>query len=285
MTKKAAFITVHGMGSTAESYNREVVAELRDRLGARFSDLHVGKVYYQGILQPNENRVWKGIGRRVRWDALRKFLLFGFADAAGLENGKEARTSVYSQAQTLIARELLLARRAMGGDGPVVILAQSLGGQVISCYFWDAHKALQGERVDVGIWQDIGHFERQITGGDPLTHEEKAFLQGTSLRVLYTTGCNIPIFVAAHAAREILPITPNNAFEWHNYYDKDDVLGWPLAVLSPDYKKVVTDHSINAGRGVMEWIFTSWNPMSHSQYWDDDDVLDPLEEHLRALLS
>ena len=285
MAKKAAFITVHGMGSTEESYNREVVAEIKARLGARFSDLHVGKVYYQGILQPNENRVWKSVCRRVRWDALRKFLLFGFADAAGLENGKEARTSVYSQVQTLIARELFIARRAMGGDGPVVILAQSLGGQVISCYFWDAQRSFQGKSVKVGIWQDIGYFQSRITDGDPLTADEKAFLQGLSLRSLYTTGCNIPIFVAAHASGEILPITPNGTFEWHNFYDKDDILGWPLADLSPDYKRIVTDHPVNAGGGNMEWILKSWNPLSHGQYWGDDGVLDPLEERLRALLA
>lgn len=285
MTKKAALITVHGMGSTEASYDRAVVAELRRRLGARYADLHVGKVYYQGILQPNENRVWKGVGRHVRWDALRKFLLFGFADAAGLESGKEARSGVYAQAQTLIARELLLARRAMGGSGPVVILAQSLGGHVISCYFWDATKSRRGGRVGVGIWQDIGHFETRITGGDPLAPEEIAFLQGASLRSLYTTGCNIPIFVAAHATREILPIRPSDAFEWHNFYDRDDVLGWPLATLSPEYRKVVTDHSINAGGGIIEWMTGSWNPMSHRQYWGDDEVLDPLAQHLRSLLA
>ncbi len=283
--KKAAFITVHGMGQTRKSYAREIVAELKGRLGPQFSALHVGSVYYQGILQPNENRVWNRVGPRVRWDALRKFLLFGFADAAGLESGKEARTSVYSRAQTLIARELLLAFRAMGGDGPVVVLAQSLGGQLISCYYWDAHKSRRGGNVSVGIWQDIGHFERQITGGNPLTAAEKAFLQGTTLRLLVTTGCNIPIFVAAHATNEILPIRPNDAFEWHNFYDKDDVLGWPLAALSAEYSRVVTDHAINAGGGILDWITKSWNPMSHRQYWDDDDVLDPLTEHLRALLA
>jgi len=137
----------------------------------------------------------------------------------------------------------------------------------------------------VGIWQDIGHFESEITGGDPLTAAQKAFLQGVSLRSFYTTGCNIPIFVAAHASREILPVTPNDTFEWHNFYDEDDILGWPLADLSPQYKKIVTDHPINAGGGIMEWMLKSWNPLSHSQYWGDDDVLDPLEEHLRALLA
>ena len=47
----------------------------------------------------------------------------------------------------------------------------------------------------------------------------------------------------------------------------------------------MTDHPINAGGGIMEWMLKSWNPLSHSQYWGDDDVLDPLEEHLRALLA
>ncbi len=285
MAKKAAFITIHGMGSTEASFDRAVVAELGARLGAQFSDLHVGKVYYQGILQPNENRVWDNVGPRLRWATLRKFLLFGFADAAGLENGKEARTSIYSQAQALIARELFLARQAMGGDGPLVILAQSLGGHLVSCYYWDARQSRQGEVVAVGIWRDIGHFEAQITGGAPLSADETAFLQGRSVRSLITTGCNIPIFVAAHASREILPIKPNDRFEWHNFYDKDDVLGWPLADLSPEYGRVVTDHPINTGGGIMAWLVKSWNPLSHSEYWNDDDVLDALEARLRALLA
>jgi hypothetical protein len=283
--KKAAFIAVHGMGSTRPGFDRELVAELRRRLGARASALHVGKVYYQGILQPNEQRVWGRVRRRVRWDALRKFLLYGFADAAGLESAKTARTSVYAQAQALIARQLFVAWQAMAGEGPVVILAQSLGGHVVSCYFWDAQQARQGARVAVGIWQDIRHFERQITGGNPLTPAAKAFLQGKSFRAFYTTGCNIPIFVAAHASAEILPITPNATFEWHNFYDRDDVLGWPLADLSPQYAKVVQDHPINAGGGIVDWLAKSWNPLSHGQYWRDADVLDPLEAHLRALLA
>ena len=46
MTKKAAFISVHGMGRTEENYNAEIVKELKRRLGSTFDNLHVGKVYY-----------------------------------------------------------------------------------------------------------------------------------------------------------------------------------------------------------------------------------------------
>ncbi len=285
MSKKAALITIHGMGDTPVNYNEEIVSELRGRLGEKSQDLHIGSVYYQKILQGNENLVWDKVSRRLKWDALRKFLLFGFADAAGLENGKESVNSVYSQAQTFLASELLAARNAMGGVGPVVILAHSLGCQVASCYFWDAMQYAKNQFPKVGIWQDINYLQKQVNGGVPLSPDEISFIQGKSLQYFYTTGCNIPIFVAAHLSKDILPIEPNSTFEWHNFYDKDDVLGWPLAELSTDYANVVKDHVVNAGGGIMGWILKSWNPMSHGQYWGDDEILDPLEKHLRQLLG
>jgi hypothetical protein len=285
MPKKAAFITVHGMGKTDRNYNDEIVRELRQRLGAVSDDLHIGTVYYQDILQPNEDRVWDLVAHRVKWDKLRKFLLFGFADAAGLESDKDSRNSDYRKAQIVIAKELFLARVAMGDDGPVVILAHSLGCHVTSCYFWDAGKAAHGTPPGSGIWRDITDAQAEITGGRNLTADELGFLQGNSFRIFVTTGCNIPIFVAAHARTDILPIRPNKKFEWHNYYDKDDVLGWPLADLSTDYGEVVVDHAVNAASGILGWLLKSWNPMSHTQYWGDDEVLDPLVARLRQLLS
>lgn len=285
MSKKAALLTVHGMGRTEEDYNAQFVSDLRHRLGQLFDRLHIGKVYYQDVLQANEDRVWKSVADRVKWDDLRKFVLFGFGDAAGLESGKEPIDSDYAKAQVKIARELLLAREAMSASGPVVILAQSLGCQVTSNYFWDAQQAKTDHPPRVGIWQDIGRVQAQISGGRPLTGEEIAFLQGRSLRAFITTGCNIPIFVAAHAKEAIVPIRPNDHFEWHNYYDPDDVLGWPLADMSDEYARVVTDHRVNAGSGIIGWLLKSWNPMAHTQYWGDTEVLGPLEAKLRSLLA
>lgn len=266
MGKKAAFITVHGMGRTERDYNRDIVNELKDRLGSLSELLHFGSVYYQDILQPNEDRVWNNVARRVKWNKLRKFLLFGFGDAAGLEANKEGKGTDYWLAQVAIAKELLVARTAMETSGPIVILAQSLGGQVMSCYFWDANlKTACGVEPAIGIWKDIQEAASKIASDRALTADEINFLRGSSLRSFITTGCNIPIFVAAHAKEDILPIHPNNNFEWHNYYDKNDVLGWPLADLSDEYKRAVIDHQINAAGGVIGWLLKSWNPMSHTQ--------------------
>lgn len=285
MPKKAAFITVHGMGRTELNYDDEIVQELKGRLGSLADDLHFGKVYYQDILQPNEDRVWDSVAHQVKWDELRKFILFGFADAVGLESNKDGNSSSYCKAQVIIAKELLKARDAMEGDGPVVFLAQSLGCQVISCYFWDANKITSGKLPTCGIWQNISGAAAEITEGRALKNEEIAFLRGSHFRVFVTTGCGIPIFVAAHAKADIIPIRPNDTFEWHNYYDEDDVLGWPLAGLSEQYGTVVIDHPVNAGGGIVNWLLKSWNPLSHTQYWADGDVLDPLEQKMRTLLS
>lgn len=282
--KRATLITVHGMGTTPENYNNEITLDLKHRLGEKFNALHIGKVYYQELLQANQKRVWDLVGRKVRWDALRQFMLYGFSDAAGLESSRESLHGVYSGGQMRVARELYLARQAMGGDGPVIVLAQSLGGQVVSCYFWDAQRAAESKIVRVGIWQDIKAFEVPIAGANNLTADDVRFLQGSTLHSLFTTGCQIPVFVAAHATQDILPIKPNANFDWQNFYDKDDVLGWPLAELSPQYADVVTDVPVNAGGGILGWITQSWNPFSHTQYWRDDEILDPLEARLKELL-
>jgi len=37
----------------------------------------------------------------------------------------------------------------------------------------------------------------------------------------------------------------NNAYTKDNYYDKDDVLGWPLKQMSTSYESLVNDYHIN----------------------------------------
>ena len=54
MPKKAAFITVHGMGRTNLNYNQEIVQNLKRRLGSLSDCFYMEKVYYQDILQSNK---------------------------------------------------------------------------------------------------------------------------------------------------------------------------------------------------------------------------------------
>jgi hypothetical protein len=245
-------------------------------MGAAFANVDVHSVYYQHLLKPNELDVWNRVHERskVRYDQLRKFILFGFADAAGLENRKEYDDSVYEQAQMEIARALLAILANRGPDTPIVLLAHSLGCQVMSSFIYDAQKRAGGGLVTAGIWKP-GRM------ADSLTAQQRKFLQCGTVRCYLTTGCNIPVFVAAHQRMDVKPIIkPNPGFSWLNLYDPDDALGWPLQPLEGGYETLVEDRVVNAGQGILDFMTKSWNPLSHTAYWTDDEVIKPLSAML-----
>lgn len=273
-----ALITIHGMGPTPRDYADGLFASLQGRLGVD-AGVDCRAVYYQDILKPNQEAVWARVANdtSLRYAELRRFLLFGFGDAAGLENRKEIAGSVYELAQDAIARQLLAAWRRTPGV-PVVFLAQSLGGQVLSSYVYDAQKAASGRPVVAGIWKDIDAWALRALGR-VLDDDERRFLAGGTCAAFLTTGCNIPIFVAAHKELDIKPIAPPTpGFRWVNLYDPHDALGWPLQPLSPGYEALVEDRVISAGWDVVDMLLKSWNPWSHTAYWENAVVRGVLED-------
>jgi hypothetical protein len=284
---KLALITVHGMGVTLANYADPLKAKLQHALGAHYADVTIRPVYYQDVLQQNEAAVWERVDgqSKVHYDDLRKFLLFGFGDAAGLETRKSEADSVYEQAQQEIARALLEVYTQCGSDCHVIFLTQSLGCQVLSNYIYDGQKKRNGGQVDAGIWRDPEHTRAVL--GIPDEAAILPFLRAETCIAWVSTGCNIPIFVASHKTMNIKPIQrPNGSstFKWLNIYDPDDVLGWPLQPLSPEYHDLVEDRAVNAGQGAVGWILKSWNPMAHTAYWTDNNVVKPLADMLRSLL-
>jgi len=274
-----ALLTVHGMGPTSRDYAHPLFARLRTTLAG----VDYFSVYYQDILKPNQEAVWARVANDtpLRYPELRRFLLFGFGDAAGLENRKEDTGSAYELAQTAIAAELLAAHAAQP-NVPVVFLAQSLGCQVLSSYLYDAQKAAAGLPVVAGIWKDVDAWSLR-TLGRRLGADERAFLAGGTCSALLTTGCNIPIFVAAHKQLDIKPIArPTPDFVWINLYAPEDALGWPLQPLSQGYDALVEDRAIHVGHGLVDHLLKSWNPWSHTLYWHDAQVLAVLEDLLDA---
>ena len=271
MPKKVALLTLHGQGDTDRNYHKELVEELSDEVGSnRWSDVHFSSIFYSDIFQNAQNKYYNRVKSKVDSKKLRKFLLFGFSDAGGLEYSRSIPDSAYKKVQQRIFDAMGAAYSALGDNsGPVILVAHSLGCQVISNYIWDAGNH---SKQPPGIWKDAH------ANLDP---KELKFRKFGSMAVMCTIGCNIPIFVAGLPRDQIKPIkAPNNKFVWENYYDEDDPLGWPLEQLSDGYKALVKDHEINAGG-----IFTSWNPFSHGQYWGDSDVIDPLADHLKLLLG
>ncbi|MEM7228896.1 MAG: hypothetical protein AAF432_08785 [Planctomycetota bacterium] len=268
-------LAVHGMGATKADFADDLESGLRKRLDDAWNSVYFDSIYYQEVLQPNQERVMRQMmkGGAIDFVKLRRFMLYGFSDAAGLERGSHIPGSPYEQVQTIIRQTLEKAYDFIGETRPVVLIAQSLGGQVMSNYIWDAQRR---GGASCGVWcSRDGGVDRDARAN---------FTRLKSLRYFYTTGCNIPIFVSGLPDDQIKAITTNGkgySFRWKNYYDEDDVLGWPLKPLSTSYKTAIhRDYEINVGG-----LLNSWNPMSHTSYWRDRDVLKPLVRDIQSLVG
>ena len=271
---RAIALAIHGMGPTASDYADRLRDELQDRLDSDSTKVYFSSIYYQDVFQEHQNALWNRYSNsRLDWVKARKLLLYGFSDAAGYERKAEESDSSYEQVQQKIRGKLEELYHDVG-PVPIVLIAQSLGGHVISNYIWDAQKDGGATR---GIWQANG-------SGHSEDERLDAFLRLKSLAFFYTTGCNIPVFVADLPEDDIEAIqtrTRGYNISWKNYFDVDDALGWPLQPLSDSYKQAIAlDRAVSVGG-----LLTGWNPLSHSRYWTDRDVLRPLVTDIRALIS
>jgi hypothetical protein len=298
--KLVAVITIHGMGREDRNYHKGFEEKLRTKLGDRWEQVAFGPVYYQDRLEPNESFVYERMRRAktrfhsfILWRLLREFLIFFFADPGSLETNKSEEMSAYYQTQAKIVQVLRRIYRKAGQNKSIklIVVAHSLGCQVISSYIWDAqYSGVTGNldparKTRVGVWSEKGNL-------DTIPEDETEFLKLKSLHRLFTCGCNIPLFTAGHDY--IVPFKkPNAAFKWLNFYSRNDVLGWPLQPLQgrrgakdpayrehPTYSRLVEDREIRAGKW---WQF--WNPLAHTSYLTNDRFIDPIVQEIEALIS
>ena len=269
MAKDLAIITVHGIGDTPEDYYKGLERKLRKAVGRDTWDdrVHLESVYYQGLLQGNQEDMWDAMDDKynLRWDFLRKFMLFAFSDAAAIEHSlRREGQKLYRAVHQTIATAFDNAYEALGNEAkPVILIAQSLGAQEVSNYIWDAQN---NKRL----------FEQPGDGDDA----QRDFRRFGTCRHFVTTGCNIPLFKAGLNDPQNFA-RPNAEFTWINFFDRDDVLGYPLRTMAGSYDVGwLEDHEVSVGG-----FLTGWNPVSHIKYWTDNDVISPVAKKIKAILQ
>ena len=266
--KDIALVTLHGMGNIKKEYFKDLETNLRERLGSTWNRVAFHPVQYGDIMQGPQNDLWDDMistgNNKLDQITLRKFLLFSFGDAGSLEHSAQVNDGKYRDIQRRIRDTLDLAWQSLGRDKtkPIIVIANSLGAQVISNYIWDA--------------QNDNHLFSDADDSESADHMH--FRKLDTLDSLYTTGSNMPLFSAGIKDRLCFK-KPHNDFRWINYYDPDDILGWPLRQLGASYS-IIEDKRVNVGN----W-FTSWNPMSHTAYWTDNDFIRPLANTIKEKLS
>lgn len=282
MTKTLGVLVIHGMGEQGRtprlghdlsqpSYSKPLHKAVAKRLGARMDRLAWYEVHWAHHLQQNQDAYFERLASTIVWSKLRRFILYNLSDAAsyrltGLrdENG-DPQDWVYGKIHDEVARVLAAMQSELAEDARIIILAHSLGGHVMSNYIYD----LQSNK-----W-----------------HGTTAEPQGDLLRLkrvdrFVTFGCNIPVFLMGYDLDKVAPIADPGAGLgrsgpwWLNYYDREDVLGYPLAKIGAKYaalsssgglKDVVVNTRFFGLSSPWDVLPRRLTPLSHSDYWRAPD--------------
>ena len=288
MATKVAALVIHGIGDQPGEFADEFIEEVEQWL-QKTHNLPKGKVAFEPvhwapILETTQRELFNEMNQRGELDfiGLRQFVMSALSDAASYRKIPGDSGSAYERIHEEITDSLRRLEHKLGVPDdldkvPLVVIAHSLGGFIMSNHIWDEQKTdADGNRVSA---RGKSPFQRMDT-----------------LASFVTFGCNIPLFVPANVVTsKVQPIqVPSGPLKarnipdldkvagWFNYYDPDDILGWPI---NPLYAKagatpVVHDKAINAGG----WL-AAWNPASHSKYWTDNDFTKPVARHLAELLA
>jgi pimeloyl-ACP methyl ester carboxylesterase len=272
MARELGIAVIHGIGSQEADFADGMIREVSERLGERAKRVRWKSIWWAPVLRGPEAELLGRLtqGGSLDWRWLREFVVHFLADAVAYQRvpGESSQPGVYVRIHQLIAQKLseLRAELSKGeGEPALLVIAHSLGGHIMSNYIWDHQRP------------------RETRGESPAS----PFAQLQSLAGIITFGCNIPLF--ALALPRIVPIVfPPPTLEpalkgvarWRNFYDPDDVLGYPLAPLSPEYAATVEDHKVRVGN-----LLTGWNPAAHNAYWTDNDITHPIADAISALLE
>jgi pimeloyl-ACP methyl ester carboxylesterase len=243
-----------------------------DRGGADPTDIQFKAAYWGDLLNTREESLLRRMQARgeLDWVRMRRDLVVsGLGDAIAYLGPATRESPYYGSIHARVETALneLQEELAAHEHAPVVIVAHSLGCAIASNYLWDAQTDTTWAR-----------------GDSPLT-------RGETVAGFITMGCNLPVLSLALVPNAVTAITvpakhAESAFKdkaafrehagWFNFYDPDDLLGYPLKPTSLSYENAVrADIAINAGP---VWA-------AHNGYWTDNDVTRPVAKHLIGLLQ
>jgi hypothetical protein len=283
-TLKLAVAVVHGIGRQEADFADGLEAELH-RFFARElgidvetarEELIIEPVHWDPVLRGLQSDLTERVNKTepLDYSILREFLVDFAGDAIAYQPSPNGR-KIYTEVHGVFAQSLRRLADRSGPDAPLCVIAHSLGSIIGSNFLYD----LQSESTHPVMPSAV----RSSMGDSPLE-------KGDTLALFYTLGSplaiwslryrdfGVPIRVPAPQLAEVHPDLVELG-EWVNYYDKDDVIGYPLKDLNDSYGAVVTaDVQVNVGN-----ILTSWNPMSHMGYWTDNDVTRPVARSLARL--
>ncbi|WP_404454677.1 chemotaxis protein [Virgibacillus necropolis] len=275
MAQKIAVAFLHGAGTPDEDFADEMIRKIKkgfiEKLGNKNAnqELVFESVFWSSVFENEEKKLLGRLQKNTDLDYLwlRRFVVEFLADAVAYQPTKQGKQN-YDNVNALLAETIRKLKERAGPQAPLCIVSHSLGSIVASNYFYDL-QFKQG---------NIGPKTMQIASNTPIE-------QSQTLTLFYTMGSPLALWSMRYPdfgmpihvpSADLHSIYPKVQGEWINFYDKDDVLAFPLKGLNKHYQKAVTkDIEVNAGG-----LVTGWTPLSHSKYNTEAEVIEPIVEGL-----
>ncbi|WP_150271271.1 chemotaxis protein [Paenibacillus tepidiphilus] len=275
MTEKLAVIVIHGLGKQHEDFASAFIKDLYKSFAQISGEdnpedrIVIKPVWWASVFAEREEELKNrlvGAPYNLRYTELREFMIHYLADAVAyqpLEGGDQN----YEAVHRTISRKLNQLSIEAGTDTPLCVISHSLGSVIASNFFYDLQYGRQKPEI---------------------VNPESALERGDTLSLFYTCGTTLPLWSLRYATFDKPIQVPSKGFsashpnvqgEWVNFYDKDDVLGYPLKSIHPEYDKAVTaDEDVNVGT-----LLNNWNPLCHNGYLKSGKVINRIAEGLNTL--
>ncbi|MGV2827200.1 hypothetical protein [Myxosarcina sp. GI1(2024)] len=237
------------------------------------SKLAISAINWTPVLrEERKNLYYKlGVNKLNSFFGLREFIFQAIADSLTYQITKSKLDDFwgYNTIHRCFADSLndLAKENWAGGDAPLCIIAHSLGTVIASNYIYD----LETNKAQIDL------------GNTPLE-------RGETLTSVYTLASQIPFWSLRYPNFDRPIRVPSEKLdrhysnlqgEWINFYDQNDILGYPLKILNEAYSEAVTeDKVVNVGS-----LLETWNPLSHCSYWTDEDVINTIATGLHNILQ
>lgn len=217
--------------------------------------LVIKPIYWGEKLFKKESKLYEIIqATDLSSDKIRQIMITVMSDLVAYQPLKNQR-STYDEIHEKVKQGLHEIAKEAGPNATLCVIAHSLGSVIAFNYLSD----LQAHQMEYS--------------GD--TSLEK----GETLRFLYTMGSPLALYALRYEFHEndepnqsngVIFGKPIKVNVWKNFYDKADIIAYPLHDLNEYYKACgVEDIPVDAGS-----LLTNWNPISHMEYWTDPKIID-----------
>ena len=264
--RRVAVAVIHGIGAQDANFADEMVEAVRKVFHrsvpeAPHDALVFAPVHWAPVLQSAQAELTRRVQseHELDWTGLRHVMISFVGDGIAYEPTAHDRR-VYDTVHAVMARALHRLAAEAGADAPLCVVAHSLGSVIASNYLYDLGKS---ELVSDEVRMHLTH--GPLERGDTLTH---VFTTGSPLAVWALHheefGCPLTVPSAALATHH-----PRLSGSWLNFFDRDDVIAYPLRQLNETYATAVTDDvPVNVGG-----LIGRETPLSHHGYATAPEVV------------